>query len=282
MKQLIVNADDFGLHTEINKGIIKGYKEGFITSTSLMCSAPCFEEAVDLARSYPKLGIGIHLTLVGGVRSVLPSQQVSTLVDGQGNFYSNYVAFSKLYYSGRIKHSELEKELRAQIEAGLASGLNITHLDSHQHTHVLPGIAGLVQKLGKEYGILKIRIPSEAYTFSGGFTTGIGRHIGRAGLTFCAHLAEQSAKTIGFKYPRHFFGMLAGGNLNEVLVGNILLALPEGTSEIMTHPGLSNEKLGKLFKWNYHWEQELRAYLSPINQELLSENKIKIINFGDL
>ena len=53
MKRLIVNADDFGLHIEINKGIIKGYQEGFITSTSLMCSAPAFEDAVALARQNP-------------------------------------------------------------------------------------------------------------------------------------------------------------------------------------------------------------------------------------
>ena len=67
MKQLIVNADDFGLHPLINAGIIKGHQEGFITSTSLMPSAPCWQEAVRLAKENPRLGIGVHLTLVGGV-----------------------------------------------------------------------------------------------------------------------------------------------------------------------------------------------------------------------
>ena len=100
LKQLIVNADDFGLHTEINKGIIKGHREGFITSTSLMCSAPAFAEAVELAKSCPSLGIGIHLTLVGGVKSMLNQSEVDTLVDAKGCFPDNYVAFAKKFYLG--------------------------------------------------------------------------------------------------------------------------------------------------------------------------------------
>ena len=83
MKKLIVNADDFGLHPLINAGIIKGYREGFITSTSLMPSAPCWQEAVQLAQENPQLGIGVHLTLVGSVAPVLPAGKVSSLLDEQ-------------------------------------------------------------------------------------------------------------------------------------------------------------------------------------------------------
>lgn len=87
MKKLIVNADDFGLHPLINAGIIKGYREGFITSTSLMPSAPCWQEAVQLAQENPQLGIGVHLTLVGSVAPVLPAGKVSSLLDEQGLFW---------------------------------------------------------------------------------------------------------------------------------------------------------------------------------------------------
>lgn len=281
MKQLIVNADDFGLHTEINKGIIKGYQEGFITSTSLMCSAPAFDEAVALAKDCPKLGIGIHLTLVGGVKPVLPAYEVASLLDAQGLFPDSYVAFAKSYYTGGVKALELEKELRAQIERGLSTGLNITHIDSHQHTHVLPGVASLVQKLCLEYGIKRIRIPAEAIGFTGGFEAGLGRKIGRAGLTFCAKMAMVQAHG-KLQYPNFFFGMLAGGNLNVERVAAILQALPEGVSEIMTHPGLNAEALGKLFPWHYHWEEELAAYLAASNKQLLETKQIRLINFGDL
>lgn len=281
MKQLIVNADDFGLYEEINNGIIKGHREGFITSTSLMCSAPAFDQAVDLAKNCPKLGIGIHLTLVGGVKPVLPPTVVSSLLDGQGLFPNSYVDFAKRYYTGGVKALELEKELRAQIERGLSTDLKITHIDSHQHTHVLPGVASLVQKLCLEYGIKRIRIPAEAIGFTGGFEAGLGRKIGRAGLTFCAKLAMAQAHG-RLQFPNHFFGMLAGGNLNVTRVGAILAALPEGVSEIMTHPGLNGEALGKLFPWYYHWEEELAAYLADSNKQILESRHIKLINFGDL
>jgi hypothetical protein len=133
-----------------------------------------------------------------------------------------------------------------------------------------------------EYKIKNIRIPKEDYFFSGGFAGGLGRKIGRAGLSFCASLAAMQAKKAGLAYPQSFFGMLAGGNLNETLVGNIITALPEGVSEIMTHPGLNKQELDKHFSWNYHWEDELQAFLSDKNKNLLEQHKVALINFGGL
>ena len=282
MKQLIVNADDFGLHPLINEGIIKGHQEGFITSTSLMPSAPCWQEAVRLAKENPRLGIGVHLTLVGGVPSVLPKEKVSSLLDDDGLFLPDYVAFAKRYYSGAVKRAELEAELRAQLERALSCGVNITHIDSHQHTHVLPGINSLVLKLSNEYNIIRVRIPKEGYLFTGGFQTGVGRLIGRSGLSFCADMAALRADSLGLRHPQHFYGMLAGGHLNAQLIANILRQLPEGVSEIMTHPGLDSAALGKAFSWQYHWREELDAYLDAGNKALLKELGIEPVSFAAL
>ena len=282
MKQLIVNADDFGLHPLINAGIIKGHQEGFITSTSLMPSALCWQEAVRLAKENPRLGIGVHLTLVGGVPSVLPKEKVSSLLDDDGLFLPDYVAFAKRYYGGAVKRSELEAELRAQLERALSCGVNITHIDSHQHTHVLPGINSLVLKLSNEYNIIRVRIPKEGYLFTGGFQTGVGRLIGRSGLSFCADMAALRADSLGLRHPQHFYGMLAGGHLNAQLIANILRQLPEGVSEIMTHPGLDSAALGKAFSWQYHWREELDAYLDAGNKALLKELGIEPVSFAAL
>ena len=282
MKQLIVNADDFGLHPLINAGIIKGHQEGFITSTSLMPSAPCWQEAVRLAKENPHLGIGVHLTLVGGVPSVLPKEKVSSLLDDDGLFLPDYVAFAKRYYGGAVKRSELEAELRAQLERALSCGVNITHIDSHQHTHVLPGINSLVLKLSNEYNIIRVRIPKEGYFFTGGFQTGVGRLIGRSGLSFCADMAALRADSLGLRHPQHFYGMLAGGHLNAQLIANILRQLPEGVCEIMTHPGLDSAALGKAFSWQYHWREELDAYLDAGNKALLKELGIEPVSFAAL
>ena len=282
MKRLIVNADDFGLHTEINKGIIKGYQEGFITSTSLMVSAPAFAEAVALAKANLQLGIGVHITLVGGVKPVLPQEEIKSLLDAEGNFLPDYVAFAKRFYTGGVKRRELEKEVRAQFAKALDSGLEITHFDSHQHTHILPGVGDIILGIAQEYGLKKMRLPREPYGFTGGFTAGVGRKIGRAGLTFCANLIKDEVKLAKMKFPHCFFGMLAGGNLNPELVGNILRALPDGTSEIMTHPGLNTEILSQSFTWHYHWQDELAAYLDPANQSIIEEQGIKLISFAEL
>lgn len=282
IKQLIVNADDFGLHTQINNGIIKGYQQGFITSTSIMTSAPAYEHAKKLALENPGLGIGLHLTLVGSVQSVTAPDRLGALVDENGLFWPDYAVFAKNFYSGRIKLAAVETELRGQIEKALFDGLRITHLDSHQHTHVLPGINKLVTALCNEYQIKCIRNPQEGYFFSGGFNAGLGRKVGRNGLSFCAALAKINADKYKIKYPEHFFGMLAGGNLNEELVGNIIAVLPDGVSEIMTHPGLNKAALAKVYTWNYHWEDELNAFLSEKNKCLLKKHNVSLINFGGL
>ena len=281
MKKLIVNADDFGLHPLINAGIIKGFQEGFITSTSLMTSAPYWQEAVELAQQNPALGIGVHLTLVGGVPPVLPAARVRSLLDADGLFLPDYVAFAKRFYTGAVKRSELEAELRAQLERALAAGVNLTHVDSHQHTHVLPGVNALVLKLCCEYNIRRVRIPKEGYTFTGGYSTGLGRMVGRSGLSLCADMAAVRADGLGLRHPQHFFGMLAGGHLNAGLIANILRQLPDGVSEIMTHPGLEAAELGKVFSWQYHWRDELDAYLDAGNKELLRTEKIQPVTFAD-
>ena len=282
MKQLIVNADDFGLHTEINKGIIKGYQEGIITSTSIMPSAPAFEEAVELAKANPELGIGIHLTLCTCVPSVLEASKVKSLLGSDGNFLPSYVGFAKRFYTGQVNKKELEAELRAQFERALSQGINITHVDSHQHTHMLPGINSLVIRLCKEYNVKRVRVPKEDYFFTGGYEVGLGRKIGRAGLSFCADLARPLVKKAGLKTTDHFFGMLAGCNLNTELVGNIIKALPEGTSEMMTHPGMSQEILAKALPWDLHWENELAANLAEENKKLLEIHNVTLTNFGRL
>ena len=281
MKKLIVNADDFGLHPLINAGIIKGFQEGFITSTSLMTSAPYWQEAVELAQQNPALGIGVHLTLVGGVPPVLPAARVRSLLDADGLFLPDYVAFAKRFYTGGVRRSELEAELRAQLERALAAGVNLTHVDSHQHTHVLPGVNALVLKLCCEYNIRRVRIPKEGYTFTGGYSTGLGRMVGRSGLSLCADMAAVRADGLGLRHPQHFFGMLAGGHLNAGLIANILRQLPDGVSEIMTHPGLDAAELGKVFSWQYHWRDELDAYLDAGNKELLRTEKIQPVTFAD-
>ncbi|MDD4085296.1 MAG: ChbG/HpnK family deacetylase [Acidaminococcaceae bacterium] len=282
MKHLIVNADDFGLDTAVNDGIVKGWQEGFITSASLMSTAPAFNHAVTAAKANPGLGIGIHLTLVGSLPPLSPPENVRSLVGAEGLFLPDYPAFVRRYAGCGIKMAEVRAELRAQIAKVLAAGLAPTHVDSHQHLHVLPGIIDIVCELCGEFGIKSVRLPAEDIFWSGGYEAPAARKLGRAALTACALLAKRKLNKAGLAYPGHFYGMLAGGRLDKNLAANILKALPEGASEIMTHPGNDNAALGEKYGWGYHWEEELAAFLDEGNSEEIRNSRIVLINFGGL
>lgn len=281
MKQLIVNADDFGLHENINLGIIEGYTKGCITSTSIMAGAPAFNHAVALAAAHPQLGVGVHLTLVGGPPAAEPGQ-IASLIDSDGLLCSSYPAFLKKFCSAGIRLEHVRQELTEQVKKVLATGINVTHLDSHQHMHVVPGIIEIVIDIAKKFGIQAMRIPAEPLLFFGGFRPAVGRVIGRSGLSLLASLARLKAQRAGLAAPDHFYGMIAGGTMEERFLLRIIEELPDGLSEIMVHPGLNNSLLNQVFTWEYHWQQELAAVTSPRVHEHLEQRQVKLVSFATL
>ena len=279
MKRLIVNADDFGLHASVNRGIRDAHSGGIVTSTSLMAGGEAFDEAVAIAQACPDLGVGVHLTLVGA-RPVVSA--VASLVDGEGNFCASYPVFLRRYLQGTIRRDEVARELAAQIEKVTRAGIRPTHLDSHQHLHVVPGISAIVLDLARRFAIPAVRIPAEPLGFFGGLSPSVGRVVGRSGLTVLAGLFRRRALAAGLRVPEHFFGMLAGGQLNEIALQNILQQLPAGTSEIMCHPGRPDAALARQYSWDYHWSDELAALCAPRIRRILQENGIRLISFREL
>ncbi|CVK17779.1 ChbG/HpnK family deacetylase [Sporomusa sphaeroides] len=281
MKQLIVNADDFGLHETINLGIVEGYIKGCITSTSIMAGAPAFNHAAALAAVHPQLGIGVHLTLVGGLPAAEPGQVIS-LIDKDGLLCSSYPVFLQKFCLAGVRLEDVRREFTAQVKKVMAAGIAITHLDSHQHMHVVPGIIDVVIDIAKQFAIPALRIPAEPSLFFGGFRPTAGRLIGRLGLSTLANLARPKVRRAGLAAPEHFYGMLAGGSMNEEILLNIIDNLPNGLSEIMVHPGLDNSVLHQAFGWDYHWQQELAAVASRQVMECLAQRQVKLVSFGSL
>jgi len=281
MKKLIINADDFGLHRDINTGIIIGYQTGCITSTSIMPTAGAFEHAVDLASAHSGLGIGVHLTLVGE-KPVCDPSTVPSLVGEQGEFSPQYPQFLLKFISGQVRLREIRQEMEDQVRKVANMGINITHLDSHQHLHIMPGIIDIVIDIAKQFGIKALRIPAEPYFFAGGYPFTLPRMMGRSGLTTLARLARKKAKRYGLVTPDYFFGMLAGGNMTEKYLLTIIDQLPNGVSEIMIHPGSDDTILKEQFNWNYNWQAELAAVTSKNVLRRLAEMKIQSISFGEL
>lgn len=283
MSQLIVNADDFGLHPAVNEAIIKGHREGIISSTSLLASGPAFDQAVSLAGENPSLGIGVHTCLVGGLPPVAPVDQVRSLVTEEGLFPLTYIELMKKMYSGTLNYNEVYIELKAQFDKVCQSGLTITHADGHQHMHMLPKILPIVVALMKDKSLHKIRIPQEAKAFTNGVHNP-GRLVGKIGLSYVAAGARKRIEAWHMTAPDHFWGMINGGQLTQDALEPILhrVAQEDGVHEIMTHPGSDNQALGQLFQWGYHWEEEEAAMTSARTRLILEEKGIELINYGDL
>ena len=280
MKQLIINADDFGLHELINQGIVAGHVSGCVTSTSIMAGGDAFEHAIELARQNPDLGIGVHLTLVGA-RPVARGD-IHSLLTSDGLFFSNYYQFAKKYICGQIAKKHIEYELRCQIQKVGGKGITVTHIDSHQHLHALPGMAEVISRIASEFNINKIRIPAESIGFLGAGSLDFRRVMARSVLTVCSLLAKTSFSHEGLHAPQHFFGMLNGGAMVQSALLHILKKLPDGVSEIMVHPGKSTEKLAQLFAWGYSWQEEMEALQSKEVLDTIQTRNIQLINFSDL
>jgi len=281
LRQLIINADDFGITEIVNIGIIQGHTTGVIPSTTIMPSGNAFEHAVALASANKELGIGVHLTLVGE-KPVCDPRTIQSLVDNKGCLATQYPGFLLRYCLGQIQLDDIRKELTAQVQKVVDCGIEITHLDSHQHMHIVPGIIDITIELAKKFGIQKMRIPAERYLFLGGYPFSTSRIIARSGLTFLAQIARRKIKRQGFAAPEHFFGMLAGGNMHEEFLLHIIDNLPDGTSEIMMHPGTDDSLLETMYNWNYHWQAELSAATSSKVRQHITNHHIQLISFREL
>lgn len=280
MKRLIVNADDFGLHPLINEGILESHQQGIVTSTSLLASGEYFEGALSLAKTMPTLGVGLHVCLVGGLSPVCdPKEVASLLIDGK--FPMTHTEFIKRLYTGRIKGSELRKEIEAQFQKVMSTGLPITHVDGHQHMHVLPQVLPIVAEQMKRYGLTKIRMPDETPFLMNGVSS-LGRWIGKVGLTVITQQAYTTSRDFGFSSPLYFWGMMNGGQLREESLLAILkkVAKKQGVHEIMTHPGKDNHTLRSLYDWGYHWDEERAAMTSARVKEYIGTHDISLIHYG--
>ena len=225
--QLLVNADDFGRHALINRAVAECVERGCLRSATLMPGGKAFDGAVETALTHPELGVGVHFTLVNGF-PVLPPEEIPSLVTEKGVFYDDYIHFVvtekgvfyddyihfvKRFLAGRIRMEEVRRELAAQAEKMAKTGLSLTHVDGHQHMHVLPGIFDAALDAAESVHIDAVRIPkAPLFEASSG---SLGQLVGRLGLFTLAEAAERRAKIRGFRTPDHFAGIVAGEAVSE-------------------------------------------------------------------
>jgi len=276
--KLIVHADDFGLSEKTNEGILLAHECGILTSTSIIASGVAYQHAVRLWRNRPSLDVGVHLTLIEE-SPVLAGDFIPSLLGQRACFHRHASVFVRQYLLGKIKPAEVYRELDAQIRKVLNSGIPVTHLDSHQHVHMLPGILGVVTELAAVHGINVVRLPRErtrAYMLRGG--RGFRRLLEQQVLNaLCLRGLGPTLRTAD-----GFVGFFFGGNLTKENLLTVLGHLPaSGTCELMCHPGLHDPD-SRYRHWRYRSPEELEALLSREARESVRKANIQLISFREL
>lgn len=279
LRYIIINADDFGRHAEINRAVEEGLVHGCLRSATVMPGGAAFAGAIDIARRHEELGLGVHFTLVDG-HPILPPEEIPSLVGSEGDFLPDHTALLKRYLKGGVNLEEVRRELAAQLQKIEATGIPISHVDSHQHMHTLPGIIDIVLDLAARAGIRAVRTPRTPL-FAGAFG-GLGQLVGRLGLSTLARLATCKAHRRGLLTPDNFAGIVAGEAVSEGELLHLIAHLPQGTTEVMMHPGMKNDVLQEDSGWQHDFEAELAAILSPRVGEALRKAEVEPVNFRHL
>ncbi len=287
MPRLILNADDFGLTPGINRAIAELHAAGALTSATLMARGPAFDHAVALAKAHPGLGVGCHIVFTDGQPVSPPASIPSLLGPDRRNFRPSLTSFLRATLTGQLPRSELKSEALAQIHTLQAAGIAVTHVDTHKHTHLFPQIAGPLLEAAEEAGIPAIRNPFEQpWSLRLGhppllrllsvFTTGFLRR---------SFMAQPAIRSGAVHTTDGTVGISATGHLNEPALHKILAAMPEGTWELVCHPGYNDRDLDAVTtRLRQTREIERQALLSTFAPTKFSSHPPapRLIHYGSL
>ena len=278
---VIINGDDFGFSSGVNRAIIEAHERGVLTSTSLMVTGQAFDEAVALAQAHPKLAVGLHLVLGKG-KAVLPPLQIPHLVDANGNF-SNQPNRAGLHYQlNPSARRELRLEIRAQLEKFRDTGLQLSHVDGHLHMHSHPVVLRALVELADEFNIKVIRLPSEELRL----TLDLDRDDLQSKLIWSfifsglRRYGERLLKSKGIGFAQRVYGLLETGRMTEAYLLGLIPQIRADLVEIYSHPAIAitgeptNGPLGL-------GQAELDALLSDRVREMLVNSGFELTNYNN-
>ncbi len=281
-RQMIINGDDFGFSTGVNRAIIEAHQKGILTSTSLMVTGEAFEEAVALAKANPTLAVGLHLVLACG-RSVLPPAQIPHLVDSRG-YFSNQPEKTGIYYhlNGAARR-ELPLEIRAQLEKFRQTGLSLSHVDGHVHMHFQPIILHHLVYFAREFNIQFIRLPWEELSAAiQADRAELGMKLLLSGVYGALRLYGKGLLRFrNIQYMDRVFGVFHSGRMTEDYLLKLIPQIRAKRVEIYSHPAIAlageaaNEAHGL-------GEAERDALLSDRVRAVIQQQGFQLTNYQQL
>ena len=268
-KQLVVNADDFGFTPDVNQGIVEAHRGGILTATTLMANGDAFDDAVRLARETPALDIGCHLVLVGG-RSVVTGRPFPSTV-------------GRLLAAIASRQIRVYDELVAQLQGIASVGIHATHLDTHKHTHLAPPVLDAVARLSAEFGIRWVRRPFDFPLRAAGGTGPPLTRLASGAMGLLRGRFQRVLTRHGCRTTDHFAGFQITGRLRTAELVELLELVPEGTTELMCHPGRCGAALRQApTRLKESRERELEGLMSAEARAALERNGIELVNYAGL
>ena len=288
-RNLIVNADDLGWTAGVNRGIAEAHRNGIVTSASLLANGEAFAEAAELARGTQGFGVGVHLNLSDGLPVSAP-ETVPSLLNDSGEFEGGPDGLLMKIATRRISMHEVETEWHAQIAKVRAAGVAPTHLDGHKHVHMLPGLFEIALRLAKRHSIGAVRVSHEASNLRAALSAGerrasvvLKQGVQARGLKLLARDARTQADRAGVSTADHFCGIAQTGELTKEGLARLLQSLPEGTTELMCHPGYADEALRKTAtRLQGSREKEVEILTDTKIRNLVASQGIRLIDYAFL
>ncbi|HET7750405.1 MAG TPA: ChbG/HpnK family deacetylase [Terriglobales bacterium] len=290
MRRLIINADDFGLTSGVNRAVLEAHQRGVVTSATLMAGGRAFAEAVRLAQNAPQLNVGCHVVLVDG-EPLLPPEQVYTLLargNQQRRFRAGMGEFAAAALRGRVDAAQVEAEATAQIRKLQAAGLTTSHFDTHKHAHMFPAILRPLLRAARACGVRALRnpfAPVKPLAFA---------HLLRRPQLWKRYSEVKALRRLLDNFRQAVqeeqmlttdgtFGIVTTGALDQGLFEAIVGSIPEGTWEFVCHPGYNDAELNTVrTRLRASREQELRVLTSEGAKETLRRYGVELISWTRL
>ncbi len=280
--RLIINADDFGLTRGINRAVEQLHRTGVLTSATLMATGPAFNDAVAIAHRNPNLGIGCHVVLSDGTPLAPPASIPSLLAPDRLSLRPSLLRFAIDALRGQLRPEDIRTEALAQIRKLQAAGLHLTHLDTHKHTHLFPGVSLPLLEVAHLTGIPAIRNPFEPSSSRARSPASRLRHTQIRLLNTLRPRFQPSANAIATTDGT--LGIAATGHLDRNTLTRILTHLPtSGTWELVCHPGENDADLDRITtRLRSHRDIERLALFDVLPKLLAQPGAPTLIHYGDL
>ena len=275
MKRLIINADDLGFAPGVNRGILECHRAGSVTSASMMVNTPAFDEAAALARDTPTLDVGLHFNLLSGS----PLTDVPTLANPRTGQFHSLAELARRAFAGRVAADDVRRECSAQLQALLHAGIAPTHIDSHRHTHALPGILKPVLQCASDVGVRFVRRPLDRLVMTDPIASAKMSILHAAWRLAVRGLTRAELRFVDDAPAFRGIALQGAVDLHSRLMA-LLDALPNGTTELMLHPGYDDSILAAQDPYRAEREREVAVLISAAVQSRLSRGDFELVNFA--